>query len=378
MIQVSEQQLQDALILLFERYWILRKDSPEQYRLLRQAEKDLRKMINEKFGFRLTMHSEFVKLEKIPVQPQAWMGIQTFHQPMDYVLFSCLLSILEGKESGEYFLLSQLCEEVQLIYPKESRVDWVNYNHRKSFVRAMQEMLNLHLLETLDGDIERFKQDEEAEVLYCSTVYASYFMRPYPQDIYQYDSWKELLEEDALSEGDPNFIRRKVYRQLFLQPSIQRADVSDEEFYYIRNQRQSIMDFVDKYTPYHLELYKDTVFLSSPERRQSLNLFPGVSGIDDVVLHVSSTLRAKSPVCNEQSNVVMTREEWEDLIRSAKEIYGEGWSKEYRETKLVEEIAKDVLNRCKMWNFVSEDGETVIIHSTLVRCTGNYSEEGGR
>lgn len=374
---MSEQQLQEALVLLFENYWILRKDSPEDYRFLRQAEKDLRRIINEKFGFRLTMHSEFVKLEKIPVSPEPWMGIRSFNQTMDYVLFSCLLSVLEGKEAGEYFLLSQLCEEVQLIYPPESRVDWVNYNHRKSFVRAMKEMLDLHLLETLDGDLEQFKQNEEAEVLYRTTVYSDYFMRPYPQDIYQYDTWRDLLEEEAVSESDSNLVRHKVYRRLFLQPAIQKTEVSDEEFYYLRNQRQSILDFVERYTPYHFELYKDVAFLSSPERRQHLNLFPTALGIDDVILHLAATLREKDPERKETGIVFLTRLEWEELVRRTKENYGEGWSKEYREVKSVEEISRDVLDRCKDWNFVFEQEDGIVVNSVMVRSIGKYGEDKG-
>lgn len=376
-MQVSEQQLQEALILLFEKYWILRKDSIDHYRLLRQAEKDLRRIINEKFGFRLTMHSEFVKLEKIPVSPEPWMGIRSFSQTMDYVLFSCLLSILEGKEAGEYFLLSQLCEEVQLIYPPESRVDWVNYNHRKSFVRAMQEMLDLHLLETLDGDLEQFKQNEEAEVLYRTTVYSDYFMRPYPQDIYQYDTWRDLLEEEAVSESDSNLVRHKVYRRLFLQPAIQKTEVSDEEFYYLRNQRQSILDFVERYTPYNFELYKDVAFLSSPERKQDLNLFPTALGIDDVILHLAATLREKNPERKETGSVFLTRFQLEELVRKTKEDYGEGWSKEYREVKSVEEISRDVFDRCKDWNFVLEQEDGIVINSVMVRSIGKYGEDKG-
>src|SRR3954447_23251671 len=85
----------EGMDLLFHHYWILRADHPEWYQLIREREKVLRRYISEKFGLRLIVHQYFIKLEKIPVEPEVWMGIRDFQDPMDYAIFCCALSFLE-------------------------------------------------------------------------------------------------------------------------------------------------------------------------------------------------------------------------------------------------------------------------------------------
>ena len=87
--------------------------------MIREREKVLRRYISEKFGLRLIVHQYFIKLEKIPVEPESWMGIQSFSGPMDYAIFCCALSFLEGKAVDEQFLFSDLCQEIQADYPGE-------------------------------------------------------------------------------------------------------------------------------------------------------------------------------------------------------------------------------------------------------------------
>lgn len=372
---IDEGRLKEALTLLFENYWILRKDMPKEYKLIRQLEKELRTVINEKFGFRFTVHTDFIKLEKIPVDAKAWMGLQSFQQKMDYVLFCCLLSILEDKETGEYFLLSHLCEELKMIYPKGERLDWVNYHHRRSFVRAMTEILNLHLLETLDGDLLRFTQDEEAEVLYRSTVYSRYFMRPYPQDIYQYANYKDLVEEDKIDPDEQNAVRYKVYRRLFLQPALLQSEISAEEFNYMRKYRQSIIDFVDSYTDYRFELYKDVGFLSIPDRRMNMVSFPTVRNIDDIVLHIANELYSQHLYELINSKIELSKEEWLSFLDKVIDRYHGGWSKEYREEKDKNKLSDEILKRCEEWEFIKQVGVKLIIHSTMVRSIGKYPKE---
>lgn len=101
--QLFDEKDQQALRLLFNHYWILRSERPEWYQIIREREKVLRRYIDEKFGLRLIIHRYFAKLEKIPVEPESWMGIQQFQEPMDYAIFSCALSFIEGKAIDEQF-----------------------------------------------------------------------------------------------------------------------------------------------------------------------------------------------------------------------------------------------------------------------------------
>ncbi|MGV3489350.1 MAG: TIGR02678 family protein, partial [Tuberibacillus sp.] len=171
-----------GLDLLLHNYWILRSEHPDWYLLIREREKVLRRYINDKFGLSLIIHQHFIKLEKIPVEPEQWMGISEFQEPMDYAIFCCALSFLEGKAVDEQFLLSELCQDIQSDYPGDFPLDWTIYIHRKSLIRAVKKLMDFRLIQAIDGEIERFDHNENEEVLYEATIYSRYFMRTYPED----------------------------------------------------------------------------------------------------------------------------------------------------------------------------------------------------
>lgn len=104
--------------------------------------------------------------------------------PLDYSIFCCGLAFCERRSIDEQFLLSDMTEDIQDLYPGEFPLDWTNYQHRKSLVRALNKMVELSLIKTVDGDIELFKNHEDHEVLYEVTVYSRYFMRTYPDELF--------------------------------------------------------------------------------------------------------------------------------------------------------------------------------------------------
>lgn len=87
-LQIFDEKAVQGMDLLFHHYWILRSEHPDWYQLIREREKVLRRYISEKFGLRLIIHQHFIKLEKIPVEPESWMGILHFQEPMDYAIFA--------------------------------------------------------------------------------------------------------------------------------------------------------------------------------------------------------------------------------------------------------------------------------------------------
>lgn len=115
--QGFDEKAKEAMTALFENFWIVREEEPELYQKIREREKVLKRYLQEKFGYRLIIHRYFAKLEKIPAEPESWMGIQDFQDILDYALFCCLLAYLESKAVDEKFLLSDLCEEIQAMYP---------------------------------------------------------------------------------------------------------------------------------------------------------------------------------------------------------------------------------------------------------------------
>lgn len=177
-----------ALGLLLEKFWVLRAKEPELYQTVREREKVLPRYVDDKLGFDLIVHQHFIKLEKIPVEAKNWMGIQDFQEPRDYAMFCCALAFTENRSVDEQFLLSDICEDIKDLYPGEFPLDWTNYNHRRSLVRVIKFLEKYSLLKSVEGEIDHFAMNAEQEVLYETTVYARYFMRSYPKDLFEYDS----------------------------------------------------------------------------------------------------------------------------------------------------------------------------------------------
>lgn len=375
--QLFDEKATQAMDLLFHHYWILRTEQPEWYQLIREREKVLRRYLNEKFGLRLIVHQHFIKLEKIPVEPEAWMGIQEFQEPMDYAIFCCALAFLEGKAVDEQFLLSELCQEIQADYPGEFPLDWTLYTHRKSLIRAVKILMEFQLIRTIDGDIGRFDQNEEQEVLYEATVYSRYFMRTYPDDFSTYHHWNELLQEDwKLNQEDER--RKRVYRKLFFSPGLHRKDLQDPDFLYIRNYRNRLAEDIEKHSDYKLHVYKNTAFLSIGEPKQYQPMFPNSKASTDLILQLSKAIHGQPEryKANENGDVLMTEGEFDQLIDELRSQYAIGWAKYFREMSTIG-IRHELLKAMKDWMMVEVDTQTSLIRikSLIGVLTGKYPSD---
>lgn len=370
--QLFDEKAIQGMDLLFHHYWILRAEQPEWYQMIREREKVLRRYINEKFGLRLIIHQHFIKLEKIPVEPESWMGIQDFQEQMDYAIFCCALSFLEGKEVDEQFLLSELCQDIQADYPGDFPLDWTVYTHRKSLIRAVKVLLDFQLIRTIDGDIGRFDHNEEQEVLYEATVYSRYFMRTYPDDFSNYEHWEELLYDDwKLNQEDER--RKRVYRKLFFSPGLQRKDQQDQDFLYIRNFRNRLAEDIEKHSEYKLHVFKNTAFLSIAEPRQYHQLFPNTKASTDLILQLSKyfheNLERFQP--NENGELLLTIGEFEQIIDDVRNRFGMGWAKYFRDMS-TNAICNELINAMNDWMMVEEDKSFIRIRPLVGIITGKY------
>ena len=73
------------LEILFNRRWILKSEDKEQYYKLRDSLGELRKFATEKLGCQIIDNSLLIKMEKIPVIPEDFMGIQVFTSKEEYI-----------------------------------------------------------------------------------------------------------------------------------------------------------------------------------------------------------------------------------------------------------------------------------------------------
>jgi len=378
--KVFDDQAQEMLSILLENFWILRAKEPEVYQAIRERENILKEYVLDKLGYQLIVHRHFVKLEKIPAEPQAWMGIEEFQQPRDYAILCCVLAYLESLDADEQFLLSDLCTEVKALYPGEVTLDWRNYEHRKSLVRVLQFVTNLGMLKVVDGDTGSFNNAEEAEVLYEASVVARYFMRTYPKDLAQFHSQEELLAADLIA-GDEEVTgarrRHRIYRQLLLTPAMYKHPGEDPDFLYLRNMRARLQDDLDKHTGLQLELYRQTAMLVAPEPRAHLTLFPDQKSICDLALQLSAYVREERlhgrRQLDEQGRLVLSEVEFVQAVKACQQKYGRGWSKQYREG-LLKDTAAELLELLRGWQMAAVDKATgrVYLLPAFARLTGDY------
>lgn len=354
-----DEQTMEALALLFEQYWVLREEEPESYRLIRDRELKLRRYLQDKFGLDLIVHQHFAKLEKIPVEPHSWMGIQAFQEQMDYAIFCCALAFTEQKEVDEQFLLSDLAESIRELYPSEIPLEWTLYQHRRSLVRVLKQMMELHLLKSVDGNVESFQHDEEEEVLFEVTIYSRYFMRSYPDDLYKYQTMEELIEEEWARHQE-DFRRKRVYRKLMMTPFVYRKSEDDPDFAYIRNFRNRLREDFEEHTPFRLEVFKNVAMLTLPEPKKRYTFFPNTSGIMDVALHTIAVIRQhlQDFEINEFGQLRLPLARFQTIVKETKEIYGRGWAKKYRDLSL-EALCDEIIALWQDWDMAQLEREDV-------------------
>ncbi|GAA0589975.1 TIGR02678 family protein [Virgibacillus siamensis] len=366
----------NALSVLLENFWILRADNPALYQMVREREKVLKRYVDEKMGFDLIVHQHFIKLEKIPVDAKNWMGIQTFQEPRDYAIFCCALAFTENRSVDEQFLLSDICEDIKDLYPGELPLDWTNYSHRKSLVRVIRQLENLSLLKVVEGEIDRFATDSEQEVLYETTIYARYFMRSYPKDLFSYETKDEILAgEWERHEADER--RKRVYRKLIMSPVVHREHEDDPDFAYIRNFRNRLREDLEEHTNFRLEVFKNAAMLVADERKQGMTLFPDQKGITDVAMHAAAYVRSQeSYQSDEMGRIRLSRIGLEELVDHVKECYGAGWSKRYREAT-TKTITDELTEMLKDWEMLERDSLTngYMLKPLFGRTTGSYPHD---
>ena len=92
------------LEILLNKRWVLKSRDKETYYKLRDALGELRKFTTEKMGCQIIDNSLLIKMEKIPVIPESFMGIQKFSSKEEYAYLCILLMFLEDSTGAVYHI----------------------------------------------------------------------------------------------------------------------------------------------------------------------------------------------------------------------------------------------------------------------------------
>lgn len=340
---------------LLDRRWVVRKTDPDLYYRLKDSHKSYKSFFQDKLGYQIIMNPLLIKVEKIPGQAQAWMGIQSFKSVQDYLFLCYLLIFLEEMDPEDQFVLSQITDHIKNQDPK---VDWTHYQERKTLIRVLNFLKEEDIIKVSDGDDSGFRKcAEDMEVLYENTGTSKYFMRRFAFDISDIRQGDDIERRHRQArEEDRGLVRRhRVYRKLLMGPVVyeEKKDLQDEredqDYLYIKNQRSVIAYDIEENLEASFHLHKNGAFVLIHQPRDVRDALPSGKNISDIILQMNKLIRQvfmdREEEIDHYDQLTLAPLEWEKMLEELIKSHGPGWSKTYRQmslSQLKEEIEKEM------------------------------------
>ena len=372
---------------LLNRHWVTKQGDPELFGSIRAQYQELRDWFGEYCGFTLLLTRQFAKLEKIPGQAQAWMGFEGFSEARDYALFTYCLWYLEGKNEMDQFLLTDMVEEIrEYLVGQDVFLDWTLYTHRLSMARALKQLKALGALVAVDGDeFEWARAGHERNVLYEPSYLTRYVLRRFPRDLTAYDTLGSLAQGTYADSAEGRLKQRRhhVYRRLLQEPVVYDWQWGEDERYYVRTQRHTILENLANFAGLEGQRYREALLFFYPEASGEMYLFPTGRGISDLCLLLAGELRrmlsrTKNNICvEEDGRINLTRAELEVAILKLREKHKMLWGLQHRQARS-SELATEVLEHLAEWGLAGrEPNGQVWLYAALGRWNGDYDLYGG-
>ena len=369
------------LEILLNRRWVLKAEDKELYYRMRDAIGEVRKFASEKLGCQVTENALMVKMEKIPVVPETFMGILDFSSREEYAFFCILLMFLEDKDAQEQFILSQLTEYIAANMPGEP-VDWTVYTSRRRLIKVLRYAVEQGILGITDGNDDAFMDDADGEVLYENTGASRYFMRNFSKDITDYEKPEDFLESDwfAMDEDRGIARRHRVYKRLLFAPGMYRREGSEEDFEYLKYYGRRLTEDMEQNFDCHVHIHKGSAYVMLGDDCRMGTVFPGNNVLSDIVLLVLAEIRQRveQKEWNLQQDEVCVVDSvvFEQLLRKIKQTYGKGFSKNYREMP-ESEFVKTVMDEMELWMLIKKDEKAhqVSIYPAAGKLRGQYPSD---
>ncbi|MEF9966911.1 MAG: TIGR02678 family protein [Longicatena sp.] len=368
---------------LMNRRWILKRDEPTLYYEIKDNMKDIKKKIQDKFGYNLIVNPFMAKLEKIPGKAEGWMGLQEFEDIKDYQMFCYLLMFLEDKEVEEQFVLSTLTEYIQIQFD-ENEIQWTSFRTRKQLVRVIQYALKVGMIMQTDGDEDVFLKDETTEVLYENTGISRYYIRNFPIDIMNFKEPQDFSKSEWFDMDEDRGIVRKQrsYRRLLLSCGVYQpySEDKEEDFTYIRNYRKTIESDFQELFPCELQVHSSCAFLVLGEECRMGKVFPQNSALHDLLLSMHEELcmhvHKHKVTIDEKENIGMRKDEYlsllNRLVKNRNNVLPKKYQKENRDSL---DVANDVMELARTLGFIEQVEEQIIIFPIAGKIIGSFMEE---
>ena len=323
-----DNNIEQEMNLLLSNFWITKEEQKDAYYLLKRNQNKVREFVSKNLGNKLIIHDRFIKLEKIPTIPKATFGISSFIDSFDYVMLFLFLLYLEDKTRGEKFILSSLIEYIKntaITLELNHIPDWNYPNNRKSLIRAIDYLLDLHVITLKDQDSKSFQDTALADALYEVTGLANYIVPAFDYDIYDCKTAEDFLKKEwgDQTEEKGDIRRYKVYRHLLYSPATTKDELSESEEDYIKKMHKTIQKELMENLSMDTEITRNLAFIFASEDTIQKDYFPNQKNISDLILLINQKIitykEIKKLPLNEQECFSITYVEFEQLLKEVKE-----------------------------------------------------------
>lgn len=372
----------NEFISMLESFWIVRSENGGDYvRIKHAADSEMKNFINGFLGWKLIINDKLIKLEKIPAEAQPFMGIQEFQSTMDYCLLCALLIYLSDIDEGGQFLLSELTEALEKITAETADIDFNRYSDRKSLVRMLRFSQNMCLLKIAEGSLYNIENDRSKEILYENTGLSVYFSVHHDRDISEYSSYRDFENTETIyTDSEKGYLRtNRVYRRLVLLPAMYWDSSLDPDGIYLKNQRRSISNYLDKHLDGRLDIYNGSAFYMLSEDALFGDVHPSDRMLSGLVLLLCGEIGNRLSEIRSQNvtgeNVLrLEKSEFYDLICKCREKYSCGLSKEYKELP-DDKLTSAVTEYMEKFKMIKQDNECFILKDGIFRAVGKYPDD---
>lgn len=369
------------LIILLESLWIIKDENKELYYSIKDSLPALKPFLSEKLGYHTIVNPYIIKLEKLPGKAESWMGIQEFDSIMDYVFLCILLMFLEDRGREEQFVLSNITEYIQANYPGDEKVDWTLFRHRRCLIKVLKFAEDCRMIKVDDGDNQSFANDQNCEVLYESTGLSRYFVRNFSTNILNYNSYKDIENDDLVDiDRDRGVIRRqRVYRRLIMSPVVYNEGLDDPDYAYIKNKRSMLENDIENYLGCSLHVHRNGALAVLPESNSFKDCFPGTGAISDIVLQMNhliiESIKSGELKLEADDTATISMAAFNSMAVKLKDMEGSGWSKEYREMNLGL-LVQNIIGYMESFNMIQVmEGREVKIMPLCGKAAGVYNDD---
>lgn len=369
-----------------------RGSSAYQFGLVRRHADWLRQWLTDNCGWRLHLDSEFARLQKTP--PDVLDGTRgavesksgsTFSR-RKYVLLCLALATLE--RGDRQTTLGSLAKEVIALISADAAIaragitfDLENRDHRGDLVHAVRYLLDMRVLEHVDGDEHEFLNNT-SDVLYNvnrAILALMLNLRRGPSavdpDIPLLARMQALLEEQRPDTDDARNrkLRLRLTRRLLDDPVVYFDDLDAAELDYLNRQRGRLLRRVEEATGLISEVRAEGIAMLD-DRGDVTDLEMPKDGTEGhftllIAEFLAQHVRERRSI---RIGVGQLHEHGSGLIRE----HASHWRKSVQEPGAEEGLVADALGRLEGLRLIARDGDFVMPRPAIARYGIGAIDEG--